>query len=146
MPLSFRNMREDDLDAVYDIEAASFSDPWIKELFAMEMQHDAFVSEQENKVAGYICAWQVLDECTITNISVKPDWRRQGIAEFMIHELYKVMDKRDIRYYYLEVRASNLAAQALYYKLGFLQVGLRKEYYHNPTEDAVVMKLEKHWS
>jgi [ribosomal protein S18]-alanine N-acetyltransferase len=136
-------MREDDIEAVYDIEAASFSDPWIKELFAMELQHDAYVAEKDNKVAGYVCAWQVLDECTITNISVRPEWRRQGIAEFMFQNLYKIMDKRDIRFYYLEVRASNIAAQGLYNKLGFAQVGLRKEYYHNPAEDAVVMTLDK---
>lgn len=143
MALTFRTMREEDIDSVYEIEAASFSDPWIKELFSMELQHDAYVAENDNMLSGYICAWQVLDECTITNISVKPVCRRHGVAGFMFRKLYEIMDARDIRYYYLEVRASNLPARSLYAKLGFEEVGLRKEYYLNPVEDAVVMALDK---
>jgi [ribosomal protein S18]-alanine N-acetyltransferase len=143
MSLSFRTMRENDLDAVYEIEVASFSEPWTKELFAMELQHNAYVAEQDSRVAGYICTWCVLDECTITNIAVKPDLKRQGIAKFMFENLYENMDKQDIRFYYLEVRASNTPALALYEKLGYAHVGLRKGYYHNPIEDAIVMTLDK---
>lgn len=143
MQLVFRPMRTVDIDKVYEIEAASFSDPWLKELFAMELEHDAFVVLLDETVVGYICAWQVLDECTITNISVQPELRRRGIGEFMLDRLFDIMKTREVVHYYLEVRASNLPAQALYGKLGFRQVGLRKEYYHNPLEDAVVMALDK---
>jgi ribosomal-protein-alanine N-acetyltransferase len=132
-------MRTGDIDKVYEIEAASFSDPWLKEFFVMELEHDAYVAEQDSIVVGYVCAWQVLDECTITNISVQPELRRKGIGKFMLENLFRIMHKRDVINYYLEVRASNLPAQNLYNKLGFRQVGIRKSYYHNPPEDAVVM-------
>jgi len=143
MPLTFRRMKEDDLDAVYMIETMSFSSPWLREFFEIELQHDSYVAEKDDKIAGFICALQVLDECTITNVSVLPDLRRQGIAEFMFYNLVESMNKRDVRYYYLEVRASNQAALKLYQKLGFEQVGIRKDYYHNPTEDAIVMTMDK---
>ena len=140
--LSFRGMQESDIDEVYDIEQVSFSEPWIREFFVMELQHDAFVAVRDEQVAGYICTWVVLDECTVTNISVKPELRRQGIAEYMFRNMMDVMTGKDIGYYYLEVRASNAPALALYDKLGFAKVGLRKGYYHNPVEDAIVMSLD----
>lgn len=143
MPLVFRRMQEDDLDAVYMIETVSFSNPWLREFFELELQHDSFVTEKDNEIAGFICAMQVLDECTITNISVKPDVRRHGIAEFMMESLFNTMNEKDVRYYYLEVRSSNQAAFSLYQKLGFEQVGLRKDYYNYPTEDAIVMTLDR---
>ncbi len=143
MSLEFRKMREEDLDEVYEIEQSSFSDPWPQEFFKLDFMHDDYVAIQGKQVAGYLCALQVLDECTIANISVKPSLRRQGIAEYLFQELYKIMDKRDVRFYYLEVRASNTAAYSLYIKLGFSQIGIRKGYYHNPVEDAVVMSLER---
>ncbi|MFO7660590.1 MAG: ribosomal protein S18-alanine N-acetyltransferase [Candidatus Cloacimonadaceae bacterium] len=136
-------MREDDLDAVYKIETETFSNPWLREFFEIGLQHDSFVAEKDNEIAGYICALQVLDECTITNIAVRTQNRRQGIAVYMIKNVEEMMDKRDVRYYYLEVRASNVAAQALYHKLGYGKVGIRKDYYHHPTEDAIVMSLDK---
>lgn len=143
MALCFRRMREDDLDAVYKIETETFSNPWLREFFEIELQHESYVAGKDNEIAGYICAMQVLDECTITNVAVRTQNLRQGIAVYMIKNLEEIMDKRDVRYYYLEVRASNAAAQALYHKLGYLEVGIRKEYYHHPTEDAIVMSLDK---
>jgi ribosomal-protein-alanine N-acetyltransferase len=162
--LSFRKMQIDDLDEVIQIEQEAFTDAWFKELFEMELNHDAYVvtvghyanpadghpaiahnqqpEQQSNVIAGYICAWQVLDECTITNIAVRADMKRNGIARFLFCELYKIMESREVRFFYLEVRASNAPAQALYAKLGFSQIGLRKAYYNNPVEDAVVMALD----
>jgi ribosomal-protein-alanine N-acetyltransferase len=141
MPLCFRKMEYADLDEVYSIESEVFSDPWQKEIFEMEMEHDAFVLVKDEQIAGYICAWQVLDECTITNISVRPVCQRQGLGAVIFGELFNLMEQRKVSYYYLEVRASNQAALGLYVKLGFSQIGLRKNYYHNPSEDAIVMTL-----
>jgi ribosomal-protein-alanine N-acetyltransferase len=135
-------MKAEDLDSVYEIELGSFSDPWLKEFFTLGLNHDIYVVEQDDEIAGFVCAMQVLDECTINNIAVKDCFRRQGIAEYMLKSLFDVMDKREVRFYYLEVRASNQAAYALYQKLGFGQIGIRKEYYHNPVEDAIVMSLD----
>lgn len=143
MQLNFRPMRITDLSAVYDIEVHSFADPWQKEIFEMELEEGAYVVETEDEVAGYICFRQVLDECSIINIAVKPKLRRQGIASFMFENLYKLMDKEGVKYYFLEVRASNTTAQSLYHKLGFVPAGLRKRYYHNPDEDAIVMFLDR---
>jgi ribosomal-protein-alanine N-acetyltransferase len=143
MPLSFRKMREEDLEAVYEIETASFSDPWPREFFRMELDYDSFVAESEDGIAGFICTMQVMDECTVTNVSVCPELRRQGVAQFIFESLICEMDSRDVFYYYLEVRASNQAAYKLYIKLGFSQIGLRKDYYNNPIEDAIVMALNR---
>jgi len=141
MSFIFCRMRDEDLDDVYKIEAASFTEPWLKMFFVMEQKHDAYVVIRDDKVVGYVCAMQVLDECTITNICVRKEQQRQGIAWFIFKELFKIMDAREVKYYYLEVRASNAPALALYKKLGFTQIGIRKDYYHNPIEDAIVMTL-----
>lgn len=142
MSISFRKMEIRDLDEVYSIESEVFSDPWPKEIFEMEMEHDAFVLIKDEHLIGYMCSWQVLDECTITNVSIKPEFQRQGFGANIFHELFSYMDKREVRFYYLEVRASNQAATMLYNKLGFTRIGLRKSYYHNPVEDAVVMAFD----
>ena len=143
MSLSFRHMRPDDLDEVYHIESEVFSDPWPQEIFEMEMEHDAFVILKDEQVIGFLCAWQVLDECTITNVSVKPSMQRQGIGEDIFIKLFEEMDKRYVQFYYLEVRASNQAAIRLYDKLGFARIGIRKAYYQHPEEDAIVMSLNR---
>jgi ribosomal-protein-alanine N-acetyltransferase len=136
-------MREEDLEAVYEIETVSFSDPWPREFFRMELDYDSFVAEDKDGIAGFICTMQVMDECTVTNVSVRPELRRQGVAQFIFDSLMSEMDSRDVFYYYLEVRASNQTAYRLYTKLGFTQIGLRKDYYHNPVEDAIVMVLNR---
>jgi ribosomal-protein-alanine N-acetyltransferase len=136
-------MQLDDLDEVIKIEQEAFTDAWLIELFAMELAHDAYVAVSNAQIVGYICAWRVLDECTITNIACKADLKRKGIARFMFSELFRVMDAADVLYYYLEVRISNISARALYQKLGFTEIGIRKSYYHDPVEDAVVMSMEK---
>jgi ribosomal-protein-alanine N-acetyltransferase len=143
MPIFFRSMRAEDLDDVFQIESEVFSDPWPKEVFEAEMDHDAFVLTKDERVVGFLCAWQVLDECTITNVAVSPKEQRQGFGEIIILKLFEVMDKRLIRFYYLEVRASNQAATRLYHKLGFREIGIRKAYYQHPVEDAIVMSLTR---
>lgn len=143
MILSFRKMQLDDLDEVIKIEQEAFADAWLIELFAMELAHDAYVAVCDELIVGYICAWRVLDECTITNIACKSELKRKGIACFMFCELFRVMDAAEVLYFYLEVRVSNVSARALYHKLGFLDIGVRKSYYHDPVEDAVVMSMAK---
>ena len=143
MSMIFRKMRDEDLDAVYMIEKASFSEPWLREFFENELKYDSYVVVLNNEIIGYICTMQVLDECTITNISVRQDFRRQGIAGYIFKNLFDVMDQRNVKYYYLEVRESNEAALKLYYRLGFFEIGTRKDYYRNPLEDAKVMTLSR---
>jgi len=143
MAYAFRSMQEDDLPAVLAIEQCSFADPWPEEAFLPELGFDNYVTLAGEILIGYICVMQVLDECSITNIAVHPDWRRQGIAHYMFERLYKIMDTRAVLQYFLEVRASNASAIALYDKLGFKQIGVRKEYYRKPVEDAIVFALRR---
>lgn len=141
--MTIRSMTDDDLDAVYEIELASFSDPWIRDFFVEAMRQDAYVAVRDGKIVGYICAMRVEDECSIINLAVRPELRRQGIAEFMLRSLFNEVDSRGVRFCYLEVRAANQAALALYEKFGFTKVGRRRAYYRNPVEDAVVMAIDR---
>lgn len=143
MSLFIRKMREEDIETVSMIEKESFSNPWLNEFFNIGLNHDSYVAVMDNAVIGYICALQVLDECTITNICTQTRYRRQGIAMFLMNEIFKMMDKRLVKFYYLEVRASNVSAIHFYRKLGFVEIGIRKSYYQNPIEDALVMSLQR---
>ena len=93
-------------------------------------------------VAGYVGSQTVIDESDMMNVAVHPDYRRKGIAEKLVMELVEALKKRDSRCLTLEVRASNEPARALYEKQGFVQVGLRKNYYRNPREDALILRKE----
>ena len=97
---------------------------------------------EDGKVAGYVGSQTVMDESDMMNVAVHPDYRRKGIAEKLVTELVEALKKRDSRCLTLEVRASNEPARALYEKLGFVQVGLRKNYYRNPREDALILRKE----
>ena len=112
------------------------------------------VSELENKlslwlvaivggaVAGYVGSQTVIDESDMMNVAVHPEHRRQGIAEMLINDLVDALKEKGIHSLMLEVRASNEPAIALYEKLGFEQVGRRKNYYRNPREDALILRKE----
>ena len=102
------------------------------------------VAEEGERVAGYIGSQTVMDETDMMNVAVHPDFRRQGIAEKLILELIDRLKTMKSHCLTLEVRASNDPAIALYGKLGFEQVGRRKNYYRNPREDALI--LRKEWS
>jgi len=91
-------------------------------------------------VVGYVGSQSVLGESDMMNVAVHPDYRRQGIAEALVELLISELSEKDNHALLLEVRASNAPAIAMYEKLDFRQVGLRKNYYRNPKEDALIMK------
>ena len=95
-----------------------------------------------DQVVGYVGSQSSVDETDIMNIAVHPDWRRRGIAESLIENLIAELKKRGSHALMLEVRVSNDGAIALYEKLGFHQVGCRKNYYRNPKEDALILRKE----
>ncbi len=99
------------------------------------------VDEEADRIAGYIIYWVIRDEAQINNIAVHPDYRRRRIAENILRKVLDALKNDGIQFVTLEVRAGNTGARALYDKLGFMPIGLRKEYYTNPVEDAVVMSL-----
>ena len=139
------NMNESHVAQVAALEKICFSDPWSENSVASELKNPLscwLVAEEDGEVAGYVGSQTVMDESDMMNVAVHPDYRRKGVAEKLVMELVEALKKRDSRCLTLEVRASNEPARALYEKLGFVQVGLRKNYYRNPREDALILRKE----
>lgn len=138
-----REMKIEDLDPIMDIESLSFTIPWSKESFVYELNSNSvakyYVAVIENIVAGYAGLWRIMDEGHITNIAVHPEYRNKKIGERLVKKIFKVCDSVDINKLTLEVRASNTAALKLYEKMGFQREGIRKAYYHDNKEDAIIM-------
>lgn len=131
-----------DIPEVLNIERASFTTPWSKASFFSEIQSKnsiAKIAELNGVVVAYICIKHIEDECHILNLAVHPDYRRCGIAKALLSNIIQELSEEECKFFYLEVRASNYAARRLYEKFGFKTVGIRKRYYINPTEDAVIM-------
>jgi len=138
-------MTEADVDAVHEIEELSFKTPWSKASFLREIQENQcaryMVVREDGRAIAYAGVWFIIDEGHITNIAVHPDKRGMGYGELVTREMIQLAADSGMVWMTLEVRRSNKAAQALYHKLGFIDVGYRKRYYEN-SEDALVMALE----
>ena len=128
------------------LEALCFSDPWSESSVASELENELslwLVALEGDTLAGYVGSQTVMGETDMMNVAVHPDFRRQGVGESLILALVEQLKALDSHSLTLEVRASNAPASSLYEKLGFSQVGLRKNYYRNPREDACI--LQKKW-
>lgn len=139
-------MTDAHVKAVAELEKLCFSDPWSENSVASEVKNELslwLVAVEEGRVAGYIGSQTVCGETDMMNLGVHPDYRRRGYGERLILALMEELRQRDSHALTLEVRASNAPARALYEKLGFSQIGLRKNYYRNPREDACI--LQKRW-
>ena len=139
-------MNADHLDQVAELERICFSTPWSRNMLAEELENalSAFlvaVDDGEN-VVGYAGVQVVLDEGYITNVAVRPDCRRQGIAGKLLQVFLDFAQGNRLAFLTLEVRASNAAAIALYESRGFQAAGRRKNYYEHPREDAIIMTKE----
>lgn len=145
--LSIRAMREADLEAVNAIEQCSYSVPWSDATFRGLLRRrdaDLLVAERDARVVGYIVFWQVLDQGELGNVAVTPDERRRGVARRLIAALMERAAARGVQELFLEVRPSNPGARQLYESFGFIPVGRRRNYYQEPVEDAVVMRVLLH--
>ena len=143
--MRFVNMNADHVAQVAALEKICFSDPWSENSVAYELTNPLacwLVAEEDGVVAGYIGSQTVVGESDMMNVAVHPDFRRRGIAEALINNLIEELKKRESRCLTLEVRASNEPAKQLYEKLGFAEVGCRKNYYRNPKEDALILRKE----
>ena len=132
---------------IAELEKLCFSDPWSEKSVASELNNRLslwLVALDGDTVAGYVGSQSVLDQADMMNIAVHPDYRRQGIGRDLVLALSDALKEKGIRGLMLEVRASNAPAIALYEQLGFIQVGLRHNYYRNPKENALI--LRKEWS
>lgn len=139
-------MNKDHVAQVAALERQCFADPWSEGSIASELDNPLslwLVAEQDGAVCGYVGSQTVLDETDMMNIAVRPDCRRHGIAAALIDELIVRLKERGSHILRLEVRVSNAPAIALYDSLGFTQLGIRKNYYRNPKENALI--LGKEW-
>ena len=136
-------MSLDDIDQVVEIENLSFASPWSRESFESELLKNNLaryiVAKVNGKVAAYGGMWIILDEAHITNIAVHPEFRERKIGEKLVKEMLRTAKENKAEHITLEVRASNDAARKLYKKLGFKDSGIRKGYYADTGEDAVIM-------
>ena len=127
-------------------ERESFGDPWSENAFAacLDNPHmDFLVCLAGDEVVGYIITLNVPPETEIANIAVSPRFRRRQIGQLLLSQGIDRATERGSNIFYLEVRCSNAAAIGLYEKMGFVPIGIRKNYYKNPKEDALVMKYER---
>jgi len=141
----FRPMLAADLDQVAAIEQISLPSPWSKELFEAELKRPQaryFVAEEGSRVAGYMGYWEAPQEAHIINLAVAPDFRKKGLGVALLDHVLEFARKTGAALATLEVRESNVAARGLYEKCGFKFVAIRKKYYVDNQEDAVVMIKE----
>ena len=139
-------MNADHLDEVAELERICFSTPWSRNMLAEELDNmlSAFLVALDDfgRVVGYAGLQVVLDEGYITNIAVRPECRKQGIAGKLLQVFLDFAEANCLAFLTLEVRASNYDAIALYGTRGFRSVGRRKNYYEHPREDALIMTRE----
>ena len=141
--ITYRRMTPDDVEAVHAIELATFPTPWTLDSFHYEMRENQYahylVAEDENGIIGFCGMWLVIDAAQITNVAVVERMRGQKIGEALMKEAMRVAREGNMDVMSLEVRVTNVVAQNLYRKLGFQDGGIRKGYYTDNGEDALVM-------
>ena len=140
---------EQDLDGVLEVEAESFTNPWTRDMYSWELQnrsvcHILLVRTADCRVAGFCAFWLVFDEIHINNVAVRPGLRAQGIGTTLVRRVLEEAQRLGARRAMLEVRASNDRARRLYERLGFYVAGVRRNYYSNPVEDALILWRDDH--
>ena len=143
MNVQIRIMNENDAVEVAKISILSFSSPWSTESYIQEIKNPValyLVAVINNNIVGFIGTWNVLDESHITNVAFHPDFRKQKIGSLLLENLINTCEKQhNTSSFDLEVRANNIPAQKLYSKFGFKNNGIRKGYYTDNKEDAILM-------
>lgn len=146
MSVIYRRMVLDDLPVVHAIDSLSFSLPWSERSFRFELTENpasrGWVAEVDGQVVAMLILWLVVDEAHIATIATHPDQRRGGIGEGLLRTALRDAYQQGARRAFLEVRAANLAAQALYQKYQFSVDGVRRGYYKDNLEDAILMSLD----
>lgn len=140
--LSFHSMTDKDVMSVYELERECFSVPWSIKSISEELQNANarfLLAEINGETVGYVGSYFVSGEVYITNVAVKNKYRRKGVAVGLLSELIDLAIEAESEFVSLEVRCSNTPAISLYGKLGFGKIGIRKNFYENPREDALIM-------
>lgn len=136
------NMTEEDVPFIAQVEKECFSEPWSEKAIRDELNNESalfFVAKKEGSFLGYIGMHTVVDECYIANIAVMSACRRQGVGDVLLKHGENAAKQRGCSFISLEVRVSNLAAKSLYEKHGYTVQGERKNFYREPTENALIM-------
>jgi len=137
----------DELEAVMAIEHASFSNPWTHDMYAAELENEGVsffyvARDSTGTIAGFCSLWRLVDELHINNLAVRPDLRRQGVASALLSRVFADGAQLGAQRATLEVRRSNVAALQLYQRFGFTVAGVRRGYYTQPEEDALILWRE----
>ena len=143
--MMIQTMTADRVSQVAELEKLCFQDPWSENSVASELKNPLsywLVALDGDRLLGYVGSQTVVGETDMMNVAVHPEYRRQGVAEKLILALIEGLKGKESHCLTLEVRASNAPAIGLYEKLGFRQIGLRKNYYRNPREDALILRKE----
>lgn len=146
MSIVIREMTLDDLEMVMEIEEENFSVPWSETgFFTFLIRDDTIflVAQEEDQIVGYCGVVMVQDEGDITNVAVAKKSQNKGIGKRLVSEMLNKTKEAGVRTLFLEVRLSNDAAIHVYEQAGFERCGMRKNYYEEPLEDALVMKHEE---
>ena len=143
-----RTAEKKDIEDIARIENSCFSVPWSLDAIEQEICENKLAKffiacDGEDNVVGFIGIWTLIDECQINKVAVLPEKRKLGIGKAILNHVLELTREQGIKSWYLEVRESNIAAKALYKSAGFSSVGIRKGYYVEPIEDAVLMNLEE---
>ena len=146
-PIVIEEMTVDDVAAVQDVERASFPVPWPANAFRHELTQNKnaryIIAREGDRIIGYAGLWLMVDEAHITTFAVHPDQRRRRVGERLLVRIFEMAAALNAEWLTLEVRASNLAAQKLYEKYGFRRAGVRRRYYSDNNEDALIMSTER---
>jgi [ribosomal protein S18]-alanine N-acetyltransferase len=144
--VTFRKMVASDIDRILVIERQSFTTPWTRAAFEGELHDNHFaqyyVAESDGQIIGYCGMWVIIDEAHITNIAIAREYRGLKIGEALLRFMMVTAVMHGAERMTLEVRVSNTVAKNLYYKLGFEDSGIRKGYYTDNHEDALIMWAE----
>lgn len=138
-------MNKNHVAQIAELEKLCFNDPWSQNSIASELGNKLslwLVAEENGNVLGYVGSQTVLGETDMMNIATHPDYRKKGIGTSLINALIDVLAEQGSHSLMLEVRASNDPAISVYKKLGFDEIGRRKNYYRNPKEDALILRKE----
>ncbi len=141
--ISIRALRSEDVEAVAAIEREAFTTPWEPRTFAGLLDRSGVelvvMTDATDAVIGYSVLWCILDQGELANIAIAPGFRGRGLGARLLEHVLERARARGVRKVFLEVRASNEAAHALYARFGFEEVGRRRGYYERPQEDALVL-------
>lgn len=140
--LVIQKMQPGDLDEVVKIEQQSFSDPWSKDNFWVELDLAfswIWAAKLDEQLVGYCCCWEIEEELQIANLAVHQNFRNQGLGKKILQEILNRACQRKVKKVTLEVRESNQFGLKLYYAFGFMEIGRRKRYYQKPTEDGLIL-------